>query len=122
MTSLFHLVRLTPSASFDVQAAVLLERTRPVTPPKDPTTLADVLILAQYVDLVEAGFGAKDITFQLARKCLSNAVKLSWREARFNSLCAQSAVLADLLEVELVADELSFEFPCEQAYSVRTAA
>ena len=71
--------------------------------------------LAQYVDLVDAGYGAKDATYAGAKARLALHVRTLWQQPGKRSLFSRSAALMAFVNDQLDEQALSFELPLGQA-------
>lgn len=109
-----HIARI-PAAtvSFDDQARQLLATLAPAAPVWEVTSLEDAWGLAQFVDLVDAGYGARDTRFRCARQALSQFIRQNWNDTACRSMCSRSAYLSQLVEqvLDARAQELTVAEP-----------
>lgn len=99
-----HIARI-PAAtlSVDDQARQLLASVTPAAPVWEVVGLEDAWRLAEFVDLVDAGYGARDIRYRCARQALSQFVRRNWTDTACRSMCSRSAYLSHLVEQVLDA-------------------
>jgi hypothetical protein len=98
-----HLARLPDAAapSFDAQARALRAPLMPAAPVWQVASLDEAWRLAQFVDLVEAGYGARDAIWRSVRQALGRFVRAHWQDSACRALCGRSACLADMAEALL---------------------
>lgn len=94
-----HLAPLSAPAalSFDQQAAALLAAVTPAMPVWQVVSMEHAWDLAQFVDLVEAGYGARNALWRSARQALLRFVQAHGQEPACRALCARAACLADMV-------------------------
>ena len=99
-----HIARIpTTTLSIDDQARQLLASVTPAAPVWEAKGLDDAWRLAEFVDLVDAGYGAHDIKYRCARQALSQFVRRNWTDTACRSMCGRSAYLSQLVEQVLDA-------------------
>lgn len=98
-TTRLHIARLPAAASsFDDQARRLLAELTPAEPVWAVNGMDHAWNLAQFVDLVDAGYGSRDTGYRGARQALGQFVRRNWRDAQCRTLCGRSAYLSSLVE------------------------
>jgi len=97
-----HIARTAPVASqFDQDAYALLASVTPAAPVWSVESPEQAWALAQFVDLVEAGFGKKNALWRSTRQALARYVSAHWMEPACRAMCGRSACLAEFVDQEL---------------------
>jgi hypothetical protein len=98
-----HIARISsPAQAVDEGIAVLAA----VTPPAavfQVTDMAAAWELAQFVDIVDAGYGVKDSKYRGASQALKQFVRREWQNQACRALCARSACLSNFVDQVLDA-------------------
>lgn len=102
-----HIARISiPAQAVDEGHAILAA----LTPPAvvfQVSDLASAWELAQFVDIVDAGYGARDSKYRGAAQALKQFVHREWRNPACRALCARSACLANFIDQVLDTDAQS---------------
>jgi hypothetical protein len=112
-TTRLHLAKL-PESNFDAQAAALAARLEAELPRTAATTAEQVWALAQYVDLVDAGFGTRGSLYRKAVRDMNAYVLRSWQDPQTRPLLGRSAGLSRMVET-LLDDKATGENVTTQA-------
>lgn len=103
-----HLARIAAAASFDDQANALLAQFTPQSAHITVTSPEEAWNLAQYVDLVDAGYGNKNLVYSAARMCLATYVRKAWQDPEMRGMFGRSAILMAFVDKELDQQEATF--------------
>lgn len=94
-----HIARIpAASVSFDDQAREILAAVTPAAPVWQVEGIDDARRLAEYVDLVEAGYGVRDARYRSAHQALERFVRRNWTDPACRSLCGSSAFLSNVID------------------------
>ncbi len=111
-----RLVTLEQRQDFDAQARELLARLRPsAVAAATVAKLEDAWTLAQYVDLVEAGYGLRDAAYELARKALQEYVAQTWQQRANRKLFSRSAAMMAYVNDQLEGQVADMELDVTEA-------
>lgn len=108
-TPRLHLTRVNQAVSFDDQAKSLLAAAAAKLPQAGDSSEEAIWNLAQYVDLVDAGYGFKDAVYMGAKARLAQYVRALWQHPAKRSLFGRSAALMAFVNEQLDAQAAAFE-------------
>lgn len=104
-----HIFRISPAQAFDDQAVALLKQLTPLSANISISSAEEAWKLAEFVDLVDAGYGKKNLTYSAARMALTRFVRASWKQRDTAGLLGRSAILSQLLEDQLDQQARAFD-------------
>lgn len=108
-TPRLHLTRVNQAVSFDDQARGLFAAAAAKLPAVGDSSDEAIWNLAQYVDLVDAGYGPKDAVYKEAKARLAHYVRALWQQPGKRSLFGRSAALMAFVNEQLDAQAEAFE-------------